>query len=62
MPVPLTHPATKHDIRLFDADVAFIRASLAQAGGSLTFHEWVRTLVNTAANEARAKVGLPKLE
>jgi len=62
MPVPLPEPATKHDIRLFDADADLVRRALEAAGSHMTWHEWVRTQVRKGANDIRAKAGLPRLD
>lgn len=56
MPARLDHPASKHDIRLFDDDVAFLSGYLARHNSTL--NEFVRDLVHRAANEKRRALGL----
>lgn len=58
--MPAALPGTeKYDVRLYRDDVDFIRGSLNQRGGSVTFTEWLRELVRREANAARARAGLP---
>lgn len=57
MPARLPSPASKHDIRLFDADVDFMRPLLERQNSTL--NDFVRDLFHRAANLHRARLGLP---
>lgn len=60
MPARLSLPATKRDIRLYDADVEFLAPLLDQA--NVTLNEYVRDLLHRAANVKRRELGLPTLD